>query len=307
MHISGVDLNLFVVFDAIYSEGGVSRACRRLSLTQPAVSHALGRLRLMFNDPLFVRRQNVMTPTPLARQMIGMIRQSLNGLETTLTQVNRFDPATTRRKFTIGLRSNLESPLLNGLMSRIIGVAPFIDVAAVRAERRDLDRELSAGALDVAIDTLLPLSADIRRERILTEHLVVLARRDHPHIGARLDAKTYLKMEHVSVTTRRLGPSFEDFELQRRGIERNVRLQCQNQAAACHVVSQSDLLLTTSEYTASDLNKLYANRVFPCPFPVRAHDNYLYWHANADEDPANRWLRAQLAAAGQRLARDEVG
>jgi hypothetical protein len=88
MHIPDVDLNLFVVFDAIYAEGGVSWACSRLNLTEPAVSHALGRLRLTFNDPLFVRRQHVTTPTPLAREIISTVRQSLNGFETTLNQTS---------------------------------------------------------------------------------------------------------------------------------------------------------------------------------------------------------------------------
>ncbi len=118
MHVRDIDLNLFVVFDAIYTEGGVSRACFRLNLTQPAVSHALSRLRAMFNDPLFVRRHHVMTPTPLARQIITTVRQALNGLETTLTHTNRFDPAKTPKRFVIGLRNNLEAPMLSALVNR---------------------------------------------------------------------------------------------------------------------------------------------------------------------------------------------
>jgi DNA-binding transcriptional LysR family regulator len=85
MHLSKVDLNLFVVFDTIYAEGGITRASRRLNLSQPAISHALGRMRLMFDDPLFIRHGHAMTPTPLARRMIEPIRQSLQGLEVTLS------------------------------------------------------------------------------------------------------------------------------------------------------------------------------------------------------------------------------
>jgi DNA-binding transcriptional LysR family regulator len=306
MHISNVDLNLFVVFEAIYSEGGVSRACRRLNLTQPAISHALGRLRLMFNDPLFVRRKHVMTPTPLAREIIVTVRHALSGLETTLSQANRFDPATARRKFTIGLRSNLETPLLSGLVRRIVGVAPLIDVAIVRAERRDIEHDLTAGTLDAAVDTLLPLSREVRREYILTERVVVLIRRNHPDLGEKLDADTYLRMEHICVTSRRHGLSFEDFELQRLGIDRKVRLQYQNYAAACRAVSQSNLALSTSEHVASALNESYSNRVFPFPFPIHTHDNYLYWQSNVEDDPANRWLREQLLAVGQDLMRNEI-
>src|SRR6478609_4518940 len=201
MHVRDVDLNLFVVFDAIYSEGGVSRACFRLNLTQPAVSHALGRLRAMFNDPLFVRRNHVMTPTPLARQIITTVRQALNGLETTLTHTHRFDPAKTPKRFVIGLRNNLEAPMLSALINRISTVAPLVEIATVRSERNNLERELAAGTLDVAIDTLLPLSTEVRREQILTEHIAVFARRGHPELGTRLDKKAYLRMEHVCVTS----------------------------------------------------------------------------------------------------------
>jgi DNA-binding transcriptional LysR family regulator len=299
MHISNIDLNLFVVFDAIYAEGSISRASQRLSLTQPAVSHALARLRRLFNDPLFVRQHHAMTPTPLARQTIGMIRQALTGLETTLNQVNRFDPASTSKKFTIGLRSNLEASILAHLAASISGgAAPSIGIAAVHIERNALERELSAGTLDAAIDGLLPVSDAIRCQRILTERLVVVARRDHPAIGNELDAATYLQLEHISVSSRRSGPSFEDFELQRLGIERRVRMRCQNHATACRVVSRSDLILTFSEYAAFALGDMYQNRVLTCPFQIRDYDSYLYWHINSENDPANHWLRQQMLHAG---------
>jgi DNA-binding transcriptional LysR family regulator len=305
MHISNIDLNLFVVFDAIYAEGSISRASQRLSLTQPAVSHALARLRRMFDDPLFVRQHHAMTPTPLARQSIGMIRQALTGLETTLNQVNRFDPASTMKKFAIGLRSNLEASILAHLAANISGAAaPAIQIAAVHVERSALERELSAGALDAAIDGLLPVSDAIRCQRILTERLVVVARHDHPAIGNELDAETYLRLEHISVSSRRSGPSFEDFELQRLGVERRVRMRCQTHATACRVVSRSDLILTFSEYAAFALNDLYGNRVLTCPYQLREYDSYLYWHINAENDPANHWLREQLLHAGARAAEE---
>src|SRR5262245_44966318 len=132
MHLSSIDLNLFVVFDTIYAEGGITRAGKRLNLSQPAISHALGRLRLMFDDPLFVRRGHAMAPTPLARQMIEPIRQALQSLEVTVTRVNRFDPGSAAKRFTVGLRDALESAVLGELMAGIARSAPGIDVSAVR-------------------------------------------------------------------------------------------------------------------------------------------------------------------------------
>lgn len=307
MHIRNVDLNLFVVFDAIYTEGGVGRACFRLNLTQPAVSHALGRLRAMFDDPLFVRSNHEMTPTPLARQIITTVRQALNGLETTLTHASRFDPARTPKRFVIGLRNNLEAPLVSALINRISTVAPLVEIATVRSERANLERELAAGTLDVAIDTLLPISAEVRRVQVLSENIAVFARRDHPDLRKRLDAKTYLRLEHVCVTSRRSGLSFEDFQFQRLGLKRTVRLTCQNFATACHVVSRSNMLLTAAESVDSVLGDPDLLQCLPCPFPITPHVNYLYWHATAEGDTTNQWLREQLRATAAQMEESRSG
>jgi len=294
MHLSKVDLNLFVVFDTIYAEGGITRASRRLNLSQPAISHALGRLRQMFDDPLFTRHGHVMTPTPLARRMIGPIRQSLQGLEVTLNRADRFDPGSAAKRFSVGMRDVVECVVLPGLMRTIARSAPGVDINIVRAERRELERELSAGTLDAAVDVLLPLPEEIRRQRLGAEWLTVVARRNHPHVRAKLDLDTYLAQEHILVSSRRRGLSAEDFELGRHNLRRRVRLRCQNYFAACRVVSETDLILTMPQRYARILNAQFGNRLLPFPLEVPMLDTYIYWHAYADADPANTWLRQQL-------------
>jgi DNA-binding transcriptional LysR family regulator len=297
MHLSKVDLNLFVVFDTIYAEGGITRASQRLNLSQPAISHALGRLRKMFDDPLFTRRGHVMTPTPLARRMIEPVRQSLQQLEVTLSKVDRFDPAAAAKRFTVGMRDVLESVVLPGLMGHIAGIAPRVDISIVRVERRELERELSAGTLDAAIDIPLPLPEDIKRQRLGEEWLTVVARRRHPKVRAGLDLDTYLAQQHIAVSSRRRGMTAEDFELSRHNLRRRVRLRCQHYVAACHVASATDLILTMPERYARTINAQFGNQLLPFPLEVPVFDTYLYWHASADGDPANAWLRQQLLSA----------
>lgn len=294
MHLSKVDLNLFVVFDTIYAEGGITRASRRLNLSQPAISHALARLRDMFGDPLFTRHGHAMTPTPLARRLIEPVREALHRLEVTLTKVDRFDPASVSKRFIIGMRDALESAVLAQFMRGIARSAPRIDISIVRAERRDVERELSAGTLDAALDVLLPLPEEIRRQRLGEDRLVVMARPRHPHVRAKLDLDTYLAQEHIAVSSRRRGLSPEDFELSRHNLRRRIRLRCQNYFAACRVVSETDLVVTMPTRYARILNTQFGNRLLPFPFQVPAFDTYLYWHANAEADPANVWLRQQL-------------
>lgn len=294
MHISRIDLNLLVVLDAIYTEGGITRAAQKLHLTQPAISHSLGRLRELFRDELFVREGRAMVPTALARNLIDPLRRALRGLEVTLNEVERFDPASTQKRFTLAVRDVFESTVLPPLLARVAREAPSVDVAAVQIERRELESELAAGTLDAALDVLLPLSDQIRRRRISLDRQVVVARKNHPAVRRGLTLATYLKQHHVLVSSRRAGPGLEDVELSRQGLSRRIRLRCQHYFAACRVVSQTDLILTMPGNYAKIANRQFGNQVLPLPLDMPPLDAYLYWHASVDNEPANRWLREHI-------------
>lgn len=297
MHLSAIDLNLFVVFETIYAEGGITRASQRLHLSQPALSHALARLRQLFDDPLFTRRGHAMTPTPLARRMIEPVRASLRQLEVTLDKADAFDPARARKRFVVGMRDELEAALLPALLRALATTAPGVDLSTVRAERRELEGELAAGTLDAAIDVPLPLPPEIRRHRLSAERLVVVARARHPKLRRGLDLERYLALDHVAVSTRRRGLTVEDFELGRRDLRRRIRLRCQHHVAAVQVACATDLVLTMSERYARLLTRHEAVRLHPFPLTIPAFDAYLYWHADAETYPSNAWLRAQIRAA----------
>lgn len=299
MHISQVDLNLFTVFDAIYTEGSVTRASQQLHLTQPAISHALARLRLIFDDPLFVRQGHAMVSTPLARSIIEPVRAALRGLEVTLADAGKFDPTQASKQFNLALRDVLESTVLPPLLKSITYQAPRISLAAIQVERRELVSELAAGTIDLAIDMLLPLPNEIERLKVVQDTTVVIARKGHPAITNEkmLDLDTYLKAEHVLASSRRKGMGLEDFELSRLGLQRHVRLRCQHYFAACRVVSQTDLLLTMPERYARIANEQFQNQILALPLPMPSWDVYLYWHQNVENDPANRWLREQVTQA----------
>lgn len=297
MHLSRIDLNLFVVFDAIYAEGSITRAAKRLNLSQPAISHALARLRETLDDPLFVRRRRTMTPTPLAQRIVEPVRQSLQRFEATLTKVDRFDPKTATKRFTVAMRDVLEAEMLPTLMPGIVRAAPGIDLSVVRAERRELEQELAAGTLDAAIDIALPLADEIKRQRLTLERSVVVARKRHPRIKGRLTLAAYLAEEHILVSQRRQGLTFEDFELGRVNAHRRVRLRCQHYYSACRTVSETDLLLTMSGSYARILNEHFGNQLLPFPIKAPVYDMHVYWHADADNDPAHKWLREQLLGA----------
>jgi DNA-binding transcriptional LysR family regulator len=296
MQLSRIDLNLFTVFDAIYREGGITPASRRLHLSQPAVSHALGRLRELLNDPLFERRGHEMIPTPLARSLADSIASSLGNLEQMLQRVGHFEPGTAQRCFTIAARESHELSFLPALMARIGSEASHIDIASVRIDRRDLEEDLQSGEIDLAIDVALPLSNEVRRERIGAEPLVVLARADHPVVQGTLDIETYTSLSHILITGRRRGGGYEDGALARLGLTRHIKMRCQQHAAASQVVSRSELLATTTRSQAVLVNRATDNQLLPFPVEVPPLESFLYWHSNVDEDPASQWFRAQVKA-----------
>jgi DNA-binding transcriptional LysR family regulator len=298
MQLARIDLNLFTVFDAIYREGGITAASRRLHLSQPAVSHALGRLRELLNDPLFERRGHEMIPTPLARSLADSIGSSLGTLEQMLQRVGHFEPGSAQRCFTIAARESHELTFLPTLMARIAREATHVNIASVRIDRRDLEDDLQSGEIDLALDVALSLSNDVRRERVGAEPLVVLARADHPAtIHGKLDIDAYMAASHILVTGRRRGGGYEDSVLSKLGLTRHIKMRCQHHGAACQVVSRSDLLLTMTRSQARIVNRQLNNQVLPFPLAAPPMESFLYWHANVDEDPASRWLRGQVLAS----------
>nr|WP_315248417.1 LysR family transcriptional regulator [uncultured Duganella sp.] len=300
MHISKVDLNLFIVLEAIYAEGSITRASLKMNLTQPAISHALNRLRQLFDDPLFERQGHVMTPTPLTRSIIEPVRRALRGFEVTLTGAARFDAASSERSFSLAVRDVLEASVLPPLMAGVAREAPSATLNTVQVSRRELESELAAGTLDAAIDVLLPLPNDVRRLQLAGDQTVVLVRRGHPLVKrSKLTLDTYLQLEHIQTSSRRRGPGLEDVELSRQGLQRRIRLRCQHYFAACRVVSQTDLALTMPDRLARIVNQQFDNQILPLPLSMPSLDVYLYWHANVNSDPANTWLRTRIAAAMQ--------
>lgn len=304
-NISRTDLNLFVVFDAIYTEGNVTRAAEKLNLSQPAISQALARLREQFDDALFVRQGHSMVPTPLAQNSIDPVRSALRTLEITLDKAHHFDPASTRRRMTVALPSSEESAMIPPLMERVLRHAPLIDMVVTLGNRYQLEFQLAAGMFDVAIDLLIQHSKNVIHRKVDSEPLVAVVRRGHPFAESGFDIDSYFQQEHILVTSRFQQPGLIEPELNRIGRERRVRLCCQQTIAALQIVKNSDLVLTMPHRTALR-NRNFDNVILPLPMDIAPLTLYMYWHSSMDNDPANQWLRAQLVEVFDELGCRDV-
>ncbi len=297
VHERRADLELLRVLDAILSEGGVTRAAERLNLSQSAISHSLARLRLTFGDQLLTREGRKLVPTPLARELVAPLRQGLEALDRLVASAGRFDPATSEAQFTISLRDPTETLMLPAIMGRIARAGRGIDLRTVQVRRRNVESALATGAVSLAIDIALPLTDSVRRQKISADRAVVVTRRGHPALRKGLTLDRYLEQDHVMVTSRRQGPGLEDVELSKRGLSRRIRLRCRNYLAALRAVAASDLVLTMAERYAPILSVGLKTETVAFPFRMPTLDLYLYWHASADGDAANRWLRGLVVEA----------
>lgn len=302
MHLSRIDLNLLVVFDTVYTEGGITAASRKLNLSQPAVSHALGRLRELFGEPLFERQGRGIAPTPLARSIAGPVREALAAMERTLKEAGRFEPRTSDRSFRLGMREALEPSVLPALARAFTESGPRLTLATARHDRTRLEQDLAAGEFDLALDVLLPIADRVPHERVLVDRLIVVARRDHPALrrAARRgawDLESWLALDHLQVSSRRRGPALEDVALRSLGRTRRVKLRCQSHAAACAIAAVTDLVATIPEAYARHYLETDAHRVLPLPLEGIALETWMYWSENSATDAANRWLRDQVREA----------
>ena len=297
MNLSRVDLNLFVVFEAIYASGGITPASAKLNLSQSAVSHALGRLRSLFDDPLFERNSKGMVPTARARALIGDVRLALQSMEGTLQRSGYFDAASAQRTFTLAIGDPIDSLLLPALVEQIQRSAPGIEVVTGYSNRQRIENALRDGSLDAAVDVLMPMPADIAHEPVFSDPMVVLARRGHPLVQDGISLDSYLALEHIQVSSRRLGAGIADMALRRLGLDRRIRVRCQHYAAACRIVSRSDLLATMPLHFASIFNDAFHNQLLQPPFEVPPCEWFLYAEKGAGNDGSRLWFRERVLEA----------
>jgi DNA-binding transcriptional LysR family regulator len=285
-----LNLNLFRVLEAIHTHGGISAAARALHLTQPAVSHALGQLRLAFGDPLFVRQGNRMQPTDRARAVIDDVRVHLQGLQATLGKQASFRPEALEQTFTVGFRDVLESIAFPPLINRLQQEAPHVRLVSRRIAWDAVERALGTARIDLAIDRRLAAGNRLSSRHLLDESLVVVMRRDHPLASGPLKRATYLAAKHVAVS--QLGEAVPlDVLLDQDGRARAIRLTCQHYFAASQVAAASDLLLTMPRSYAANFARLLPLATRSLPFKLKPIPVLAYWHPSRDADPAHSWLR----------------
>ncbi len=291
MNLSKVDLNLFLVFDAIFAQQNLTRAAEVLHVTQPAVSNSLARLREIFEDPLFVRSYQGMSPTPLARQLIGPVRESLKALEKCVQSRIGFEPQTAQRTFRLHATEHAEISLLPTLLQTLASQAPGIRLEMVFMSRKDVPLALASGELHLSLDAPLLNHPELLSTPLSRDDYVCALRDKHPLRHQKLTLDHYLSASHVYVSSRVKGSGHVDLALRSIGKKRSIALRLQHYAALPGLLKNSDLLASIPRKLA----RYWGLHWKSLPFDTSDMELHAFWHRSVDHDPAIAWLRQCVA------------
>ena len=301
MNITSVNLNLLVVLEALIEERSVSRAATRVGLSQPALSNALGRLRVTFSDPLFTRTSRGMTPTPRALELAGPVRSGLTQLRNALAERPRFDPAISTRSFHLAMTDYAELLLLGPLLRRIQRTAPEVQILVRRLERIFLppEAQLRSGAFDAAIGFFPEANAldpGTYSRDLFVEENVCMARKGHPLLRKRFTLRQFAAASHVAVFYRADSRGLIDNILAGHGLRRRLQAATPHFLTVPHIVAESDLIAVVPAGLAARFRKKLPLDVRKSPLRLPPFHMRLLWHEHAANDPAHAWLRAEILA-----------
>jgi DNA-binding transcriptional LysR family regulator len=295
MNINSIDLNLFLVFQAIYATRSVTLAGDRLGMTQSAVSNALKRMRERFNDALFVRSADGMVPTPVAERLIAPIEEGIACLVQAVDQGRTFEPETSSRIFRIAVNDIGQLVMVPELLSVARGIAPGVRFETVDVSVAEARQRMLHGQIDVALGSWEAMGPSFYQQRLFDETFVVLMSKASP-LGTRerIELDDYLAAEHIAYRPQGTTDLQLQQTLERAGAldRRRVVLTAAHSLGLTSIVAMSGLLLTAPARLAKamvasrgDLHSVDA------PFEVRPFEIRQQWHERFHQDSGNRWLR----------------
>lgn len=305
MDVEKLDLNLLRVFDALIEDGNLTRAGYRLGLSQPAMSHALARLRKRTGDSLFIRVPSGMEPTGYALRIAPSVREGLRLLEGAMEGEATFNPETCTRTFQILMSDIGELAYLPRLVRRLKDVAPSVDIRVLQLPRESYAEAFISGDADLAIGFLPGLRAGFYQQRLFTDSYVCVVREDHPRVRDSITLKQFVEESHVliepggsrftSVAQPTSTTSLIEHYLAERGLARRFALRVPHFVVVPDIVQSTDLIATLPSYAIRHARPHAGLKLLPLPLEVPSFEIRQFWHQRNHDDPANRWLRGLIS------------
>jgi DNA-binding transcriptional LysR family regulator len=291
--VDELDLNLLPYFNELMKERKVSKVAEALGVSQPAVSNALKRLRGALGDDLFLRTTHGMEPTTLARQLAEPVAYAMDTIRAAMSQQVEFDPAVADRRFSIGLSDLGEMYFLPPLLDRIMQQAPNVSITTIRNNPATLKEDMEHGRVDVFVGVSPQLQGSFFRQRLYREHYVCAFRKEHPFERKAMSLSDYTSYDHVVVAAGH-DHSEVDKLIERKGVERRIRLTVPHLNAAGYILQSTDLLATVPSKMCRIISEQFGLRHCPHPVAIPEISVGIFWHAAVHRDPANQWLRRMI-------------
>ncbi|WP_397474159.1 LysR family transcriptional regulator [Pusillimonas sp.] len=286
------DLNFLYLVDALYREGSVSGAARRLNLTQPAVSHALGRLRGRFGDQLFVRSGAGMTPTPLGERVALGASKALALIQTDILNEPMFDPRVAERRFNVGMTDMGGSVILPKVLQMLDREAPGITVRPKVATSSEIGQMLENGSVDVAWGYFGHLGPSLYQQSLFRRALIGIRRKSRRHEPMTL--QTFVDTPHVIASATAVTNELLQQRLKERGHTLKIALECPYVLAVPAIVAGTSCIATVPDELAEVFQRLADIETFELPLPMPDFTVKQHWHARFNDDAGHRWFRAKV-------------
>src|SRR5215469_16224970 len=296
MDIRAVDLNLLKAFDALMSERAVTRAAGRIGLSQPAMSHALSRLRSLFADDLFVRTPRRMEPTARARDIAPLVSAAIGHIEAALNLGVGFDPVKSTAIFTAGMAEYAEVAFVGRLAKTFARQAANATLRLTPVTGIEAAERLDSGAIDVAVAHLRTLPAHIDSIVLLHDPFVLITRRGHPLAAQPPSIEAYAALNHVLVSPRGDTIGAVDRALADFGLKRCIALLVATYLALPSALAASDLVATVPRRTARQIAAIADIEIMPLAIDLSVPVS-MAWHRRAASEPAQIWFRSLLVEA----------
>jgi DNA-binding transcriptional LysR family regulator len=284
------ELILLHLFDAIMTEGSVTRAADRLAMTQPAVSNAVARMRERWKDPLFVKKGRQIEPTAFALSLWEQIREPIRELSSAL-DASAFDPVTSRRKFRIALGDSLVDLCWLPLVKQLDSAAPLVDLYSLPYSLDGAITQLREAHVDLAIGPLDYHDRSLRSIYLFESRYVLAMRIDHPLAGRPITVEDFLASKQLLVSTTGDATGYADRALQQQGLSRRVGVTVNHFSAVPKMLAQGDLIAVVPQIVAANSEFRSSLWLTDPPLEVPPTPIYLIWHARAERDPGLVWMR----------------
>jgi DNA-binding transcriptional LysR family regulator len=301
LNIRKLDFSTLLVFVELVQQRRTTSVAKRLSLSQSAVSHALGRLRVIFDDPLFLRKPNGLQPTQRALDLLPKINLLIHLAQEAVAGAHRFSPSSSARLFRIAANDLVGTlygaPLLGELALR----APNIRTAFRFAVGQDAFDALREDLVDLALGRFYVIPPEFEATPLSYESFVVVARARHPSLNRRLSLQTYCRLEHVIVSFSGGMTGVVDQALRQQGLSRQVRASLPLFLTVLATVSETDLIATVPARLATRYAKNFGLRIYDAPIDIERFQVMLVRYARSRDDAGLDWLVQQVRQLAERI------